>query len=180
MTTPTPSGPITAGRDIVARTINTGHITQDTHLHIHVIEERLEQLAGLLAQPDATLQPSASGSLQVTARTHESLLLPENLLRAWHLLPQAVDARLELRRRAYAAWLLTQRPTRPSQEVAARQHYVPLAGWVNFHDLHFTLWNAGAAHARTGRCPRNRWARGTRSRSPRQQGGSRLPSWRQG
>ncbi len=138
MTTPTPSGPITAGRDIVAHTINTGHITQDTHLHIHVIEERLEQLAGLLAQPDATLQPSASGSLEVTARTHESLLLPENLLRAWHLLPQAVDARLELRRRAYAAWLLTQRPTRSSQEVAARQHYVPLAGWVNLHDLHFT------------------------------------------
>src|SRR5882724_13436728 len=105
MTTPTPSGPITTSRDIVAHTINTGHITQATHLHIHVIEERLEQLAGLLAQPDVTLQPSASGPLEVTAGTYAPLLLPENLLRAWHLLPQVVDAHPELRRRAYAAWL---------------------------------------------------------------------------
>src|SRR4029453_4419894 len=121
MTTPTSPGPITAGRDMVAHTINTGYITQHTHLHLHVIEERLEQLAGLLSQPDATLQPSASGALAVAGGTQDPLPLPENLLRAWPLLPQAEDARLELRRRAYAAWLLTQRPTRPLQEIAARE-----------------------------------------------------------
>jgi hypothetical protein len=39
-----------------------------------------------------------------------------------------------VRRRAYAAWLVTQRPTAPQQEVAARQRYIPLTGWVSLED----------------------------------------------
>ena len=61
--------------------------------------------------------------------------MSDNLLRAWHLLPQAVDASLEIRRRAYAAWLVTQQPIAPPQEIAARQQYVPLAGWMSLQDL---------------------------------------------
>jgi energy-coupling factor transporter ATP-binding protein EcfA2 len=68
-----------------------------------------------------------------------SLLLPANLLEALRLLPRAGDAPVDVRRRAYAAWLVTQRPTRPEQEVAARQRYIPLAGWVNLENLPLTL-----------------------------------------
>ena len=91
--------------------------------------ERLDQLAGILAQPDGTLRLSDSGNLEVMAGEQAPLLLPANLLEALRLLPRAGDAPVDVRRRAYAAWLVTQRPTAPQQEVAARERYIPwLAG----------------------------------------------------
>ena len=89
MPQPTSSGSIGAERDIHAHIINTGQITQDTHLTLNVIVERLDQLAGILAQPDGTLRLSAGGNLEAVAGEQASLLLPANLLEAFRLLPQA-------------------------------------------------------------------------------------------
>jgi len=135
----TSSGSIDAARDIIAHTINTGQIEQHTHLTLNVIVERLDQLAEMLAQPDSTLRLSGSENLEVMVGEQASLLLPANLLGAFRLLPRAGDATVDLRRRAYAAWLVTQRPTGPQQEVAARQRYIPLAGWENLENLPITL-----------------------------------------
>jgi NACHT domain len=139
MPQPMSSSPISAERDIVAHTINTGQIEQHTHLTLNVIVERLDRLAGMLAQPDCTLRPSADGVLEVTAGQQAPLLLPDNLLEALYRLSRAVDAPVDVRRRAYAAWLVTQRPIMPEQEVAARERYIPLAGWVNLENLPLTL-----------------------------------------
>jgi hypothetical protein len=128
MPEPTSSGSINAERDVVAHTINTGQITQDTHLTLNVIVERLDQLTGVLSEPDGTLRLSDGGNLEAVAGERPSLLLPTNLLTAFRQLPQAYDAPDDVRRRAYAAWLVTQRPIMPEQEVAARQHYIRLAG----------------------------------------------------
>lgn len=129
MAQPAPSAPISSERDIVAHTINTGQIVQHTQLHFTVIVDSLEQLAERLGQPEGALRLSTSGALEAVAGQQVPLALPDNLLEAWRLLPRAVDAALELRRRAYAAWLVTQRPAAPPQAVAARQQYVPwLAG----------------------------------------------------
>jgi formylglycine-generating enzyme required for sulfatase activity len=138
MPRPPISGPIASERDIIAHTVNTGHIEQHTHLTLNIITDRLDRLASLLAQPGSTVRLSASGEVEVAAADQASLALPHNLLEAWQLLPQAADAPLALRRRAYAAWLVTQRPDKPVQEVAAREHYVPLAGWVSLQDLPLT------------------------------------------
>jgi hypothetical protein len=139
MVQPTSSGSLDAGRDINAGIINTGHIEQHTHLTLNVIVARLEQLARLLTQPDGTLHYAASGAPEVTAGQQTLLSLPTNLQEALRLLPRAVDASLELRQRAYAAWLVTQHPMAPAQEVAARERYVPLAGWVSREDLPLVL-----------------------------------------
>ncbi|RPJ39625.1 MAG: hypothetical protein EHM21_15505, partial [Chloroflexi bacterium] len=139
MPEPTSSGAVNAERDIHAHTINTGQITQDTHLTLNVIVDRLDQLAGVLAHPNGTLRLSAGGSLEAVAGEQASLVLPVNLLEAFRQLPRASDASVDLRRQAYAAWLVTQRPTAPQQEVAARQHYIPLARWVSLKDLPLTL-----------------------------------------
>jgi formylglycine-generating enzyme required for sulfatase activity len=124
---------------MVAHTINTGHIEQHTHLTLNVIVERLDQLAEILNQPNSTLCTAASGALEVTAGQQTSLSLPANLQEALRLLPRAGDAPLMLRQRAYAAWLVTQHPMAPAQEVAARERYIPLAGWVSREDLPLTL-----------------------------------------
>ena len=99
----------------------------------------MEQLAERLPQPASILRLSSSGTLEAVAGQQASLVLSDNLLEAWRLLPRAIDAEPELRRRAYAAWLVTQRPIAPLQEVATRQQYVPLAGWVSLQDLPLTL-----------------------------------------
>ena len=88
MPQPTSSGSISAERDIIANIINTGQITQNTHLTLNVIVERLDQLAGILAQPDGTLRLSAGGNLEAVAGEQASLLLPANLLTAFRLLPR--------------------------------------------------------------------------------------------
>ncbi|MGE3536574.1 MAG: SUMF1/EgtB/PvdO family nonheme iron enzyme [Candidatus Tectimicrobiota bacterium] len=126
-------------RDITAHTVNTGIIEQHTHLHLTVMTEHLEHLAASLAQPGAVLRPAANGGLDVVTETQAAWCVPGNLLEAWRLLPRAIDATLELRQRAYAAWLLTRQPAAPPQEVAARERYVPLAGWLRFDDLHLML-----------------------------------------
>src|SRR5262245_29961270 len=129
------SGPINAGRDINAHTVNTGSIEQHTQLTLNVIVTSLKHLGPVLAQPDAAVRLSTDGRREIAAGTPNALELSDNLLRAWHLLPQAVDASLEIRRRAYAAWLVTQQPIAPPQEIAARQQYVPLTGWMSLQDL---------------------------------------------
>lgn len=129
------SGSIESGRDMVAHTINTGHIEQHTHLTINVIVDRLDQLASVLAQPGGGLRLAASGALEAAVGEQAPLPLPGNLLEAFQLLPRAGDAPVDLRRRAYAACLVTQRPIDPPQEVAAREHYIPLAGRVGLQDL---------------------------------------------
>ena len=139
MSQPIASGSIGAERDILAHVINTGQIEQHSHLTLNVIVERLDQLAEILAQPDSTLRLSGSENLQVMVGEQASLLLPANLLEAFRQLPRAGDAPVDLRRRAYAAWLVTQRPKGPPQEVAARQHYIPLAGWVSLENLPLPL-----------------------------------------
>jgi hypothetical protein len=102
MAQPTPSGSIVSKRDIIAHTINTGQIAQHTHLTLNVIVERLDQLAGILAQADSTLRLSASGALEVAAGTQVPLSLSDNLLEALRLLSRADDASVDVRRRAYA------------------------------------------------------------------------------
>src|SRR5262245_4759334 len=120
------SGSINAGRDMRAHTVNTGYIEQHTQLTLNVIVTSLEHLGTVLAQPDAAVRLSADGRREIASGTQDVVELSDNLLRAWHLLPQAIDASLEIRRRAYAAWLVTQQPIAPPQEIAARQQYVPL------------------------------------------------------
>jgi hypothetical protein len=139
MPQPTSSGSIDADRDIHAHTINTGQITQHTNLTLNVIVERMDQLAEILAHPDGTLHFAVRENLEAVAGEQAPLLLPANLLEALRLLPWAGDAPVDVRRRAYAAWLMTQRPTGPEQEVAARQRYLPLAGWMNLEDSPLTL-----------------------------------------
>jgi hypothetical protein len=129
------SGPINAGRDINAHTVNTGYIEKNTRLTLNVIVTSLEHLAAVLAQPDVAVRLSADGRREIASGTQNALELSDNLLKAWHLLPQVVDASLEIRRRAYAAWLVTQQPIAPPQEIAARQQYVPLTGWMSLQDL---------------------------------------------
>lgn len=53
------------------------------HARHPVIVDRLDQLAGLLAQPDGTLRLSANGALEVAAGTQAPLPLPGNLLEAF-------------------------------------------------------------------------------------------------
>jgi formylglycine-generating enzyme required for sulfatase activity len=139
MSQPIASDPISAESNIVAHVVNTGQIEQHTHLTLNVIVERLDQLAGVLAQPSGTPRFSASGDLEAVAGEQTPLLLPANLLEAFRQLPRAGDAPLDVRRRAYAVWLVTRHPKTPEQEVAARQHYIPLAGWVSFEDSPLTL-----------------------------------------
>jgi len=129
------SGPINVGRDIRAHTVNTGYVEQNTRLMLNVIVTSLDHLGAVLARPDVAVRLSADGRREIASGTQDALELSDNLLRAWHLLPQAVDASLEIRRRAYAAWLVTQQPIAPPQEIAARQQYVPLAGWMSLQDL---------------------------------------------
>ena len=129
------SGPIDVRGDLTAHTVNTGYIEKNTQLTLNVIVTSLEHLAAVLAQPDVAMRLSAHGGWEAAAGTQGALALSDNLLKAWHLLPQAVDASPEIRRRAYAAWLVTQQPIAPPQEIAARQQYVPLAGWMSLQDL---------------------------------------------
>jgi hypothetical protein len=118
-----------------AHTVNTGYIEDNSRLTLNVIVTSLEHLGTVLAQPDAVVRLTTNGRREIASGTQDAVELSDNLLRAWHLLPQAVDASLEIRRRAYAAWLVTQQPIAPPQEIAARQQYVPLAGWMSLQDL---------------------------------------------
>ncbi len=138
MAQPGSSGDIEAGRDMYAHTINTGFIENRVELNINVIQARLDQLAELLARPEGRVCFTAEGRLEATAGGQASLPLPGNLLEAFQLLPQAADAGIDLRRRAYAAWLFTRQPRVP-QERAARQHYIPLAGRLDLQDIPLTL-----------------------------------------
>jgi formylglycine-generating enzyme required for sulfatase activity len=135
MTEPLTSSPITAARDITAGVINTGVIEQHTHLHLHDLQQALEHLATILAAPNAALRPAPDGGLEACAEAHALLRLPANVLDGLRLLGRASDLAPEQRYRAYAAWLVTRRPLVPPQVLAAREHYVPLAGWMSGQDL---------------------------------------------
>jgi formylglycine-generating enzyme required for sulfatase activity len=136
MTHATPTGSV-EGRDIVAHTINTGHIERTTNLTINVITDNIDRLTDLLGQPGGTVRHAATGILEAVAG-NQTLSLPADLLKGWELLRHAVDADADLRCRAYAAWLVTRRPQAPPQHVAARERYIPLAGRMGFEDVLLT------------------------------------------
>jgi len=133
------TGGVEVRGDAAAGVINTGYIEQHTHQTINVIVENMDRLADLLRRAEGRVRPMAAGGLEAAAGDR-TLPLPANLLEGWQLLSRAADAPAGLRCRAYAAWLVTSRQQAPPQRVAAREHYIPLAGRIGFgEDVPLTL-----------------------------------------
>jgi formylglycine-generating enzyme required for sulfatase activity len=100
--------------------------------NLNVIFSNLDALTQALEYPRNRFRVLEDGHLKVLADTESLLTLPPNHLEAFKLLPRAADLPSAERHRAYAAWLVTRRASSPVQRVAARDHYVALAGHLSW------------------------------------------------
>jgi formylglycine-generating enzyme required for sulfatase activity len=122
------SGDVNAGRDIYTGIVNTGVITDQRTINLIIAD--LDQAVLLLAQTGCALHRDETGQITLAAG-EQTLALPVAMLQAFSLAARSTALPHAARHRAYAFWLATRQPARPEQLRHARDHYVPLSGWLS-------------------------------------------------
>ncbi|MCP4685464.1 MAG: SUMF1/EgtB/PvdO family nonheme iron enzyme, partial [bacterium] len=119
---------VSSQRDIHSRDIITGLKIDN----LTVVMAGLDDLSRVINQGQSHFRLTDTGCLEALAGEQPRLSLPPHILEAFKQLSRATDLSPAERHRAYAGWLLTRRPQRPVQRVAARESYIDLSG-------HFSL-----------------------------------------
>ncbi|GAB4446636.1 MAG: hypothetical protein Kow0031_29270 [Anaerolineae bacterium] len=130
MLNPSNTGAVSPTGDLSARDIITGLQIEN----LTIVLQAVDDLTGLLNQPDLRFQHSEAAGLALFSGEEPLLALPPNLLQAIKRLPREATRGLtpSERHRLYAAGLVTRQPLSPPQRVAARQHYIPLPGHTSW------------------------------------------------